>query len=103
MRKWIAGILAAKMLAVASPVQADLDMVRKYNCTACHQVDKKKYGPSFKQVAEKYAGDAGAVETLSKKIKQGGSGVWGKDPMPPQPQVTDADAVTIAKYVLEVK
>jgi cytochrome c len=103
MRKFLVGVVAAKLILAAGPVLADFDMVKKYNCTACHAVEKKKYGPSFKQVAEKYAGDAGAVETLAQKIKAGGTGVWGKDIMPAQPQVTDADAFMIAKYVLDVK
>lgn len=103
MRKFFVAVLAAKLMAVATPALADFDLAKKYNCTACHAVEKKKYGPSFKQVAEKYQGDASAVEVLAKKIQQGGAGVWGKDPMPAQPQVTDADAITIAKYVLSVK
>ncbi|NBY53515.1 MAG: cytochrome C biogenesis protein CcsA, partial [Betaproteobacteria bacterium] len=62
------------------------------NCTACHMIDKRKYGPQFVEVAEKYAGDSGAASRLAAKIKAGGTGVWGEDVMPPQPHVSDADA-----------
>src|SRR5258706_5691006 len=62
----------------------------KYNCQACHAADSKIVGPSYKEVAAKYAGDAGAPAKLAKKVKDGGSGVWGQVPMPPN-NVPDAD------------
>ena len=75
----------------------------KKNCTACHYVDKRKYGPSFQQVAAKYADQKNATELLAKKIRRGGTGVWGQDVMPPQPQVSAAEARSLAEYVLSVK
>ncbi len=82
---------------------ADYEMLQKNNCFACHYIDKRKYGPKFNEVAEKYAGEANAVEKIAKKIKSGGSGVWGEDMMPPQAQVSDADALALAKYILSLK
>lgn len=82
---------------------AEHELLQKNNCFACHGIDKRKYGPKLIEVAAKYAGDANAVEMLAKKIKAGGSGVWGEDIMPPQPHVSDADAVELAKYVLSLK
>ncbi|HEV7364537.1 MAG TPA: c-type cytochrome [Gemmatimonadales bacterium] len=74
----------------------------KYGCTACHAVDHKVVGPAFKDVAAKYRGkDVGAV--LSGKIKNGGSGVWGEIPMPPNPQVPDPDLQAIVKWILSLK
>lgn len=87
----------------AVPVRADQDLVMKKNCSACHYVDKRKYGPSFQQVAAKYADQKNATELLAKKIRRGGTGVWGQDVMPPQPQVSAAEARTLAEYVLSVK
>ena len=98
--QWIAVI---GLLGVAGPVRADYDLVVKKNCLACHYVDKRKYGPSFQQVAAKYADQKNAAEVLAKKIRRGGTGVWGIDVMPPQPQVSAADARALAKYVLSVK
>jgi cytochrome c len=82
---------------------ADYDLLVKKNCLACHSVDKRKYGPKLSEVASKYVGDKDAVKKLAKKIKAGGKGVWGEDVMPPQPQVTKAEAQILAKYVLSLK
>lgn len=71
-------------------------------CLACHSVDKKIVGPAFKDVREKYAKDPKAVETLSKKVKQGGSGVWGQVPMPAN-ALTDKEATELVKWVLGKK
>ena len=103
MRKFVALSIAAGMLVSAGSAFASPEMLKKYNCTACHANDKKLVGPSYKDVAAKYKADGGAAETLAKKIKAGGSGVWGPIPMPPHPQVSDADALALAKYVMTVK
>lgn len=91
------------LLGSAGPVRADYDLAVKKNCLACHYVDKRKYGPSFQQVAAKYADQKKAAEVLAKKIRRGGTGVWGQDVMPPQPQVSATEASALAKYVLSVK
>jgi cytochrome c len=91
------------LLGVAGPVHADYDLVVKKNCLACHYVDKRKYGPSFQQVAAKYADQKNAAAVLAKKIMRGGTGVWGIDVMPPQPQVSAAEASALATYVLSLK
>jgi cytochrome c len=95
--------LLAVWLAMAAGAQADTDMLRKYNCMACHAYEGKRLGPSFKEVAAKYAGQPDMVEPLAKKIKAGGGGVWGQLPMPAQPQVADADARTLSTYILGLK
>ncbi|WP_310386651.1 c-type cytochrome [Roseateles sp.] len=97
---WIAVI---GLLGSAGPVRADYDLVVKKNCLACHYVDKRKYGPSFQQVAAKYADQKDAADMLAKKIMTGGAGVWGEDMMPPQSQVSASEARTIATYVLSLK
>jgi cytochrome c len=78
-------------------------LMQRNNCTACHLVDKRKYGPNFKEIAARYAGDPKAVATLAAKIRAGGSGVWGEDPMPPQPHVSDKDARAMAELILGLK
>ncbi len=86
---------------LAAPVaQADLAMAKKYNCTACHQVDKKTVGPAYKDVAKKYKGQAGATATLAAKVKKGGSGVWGPVPMPPNAAVPDGDIQKLVAWIL---
>ncbi len=101
--------LAAALTASAWAPQARADnsqlqtLVQRNNCTACHLIDKRKYGPTFLEVAARYAGDAEAAPKLAAKIRAGGSGVWGEEPMPPQPQVSEADARTMAELVLALK
>jgi len=98
--QWIAVIGLA---GAAGPVHADYDLVVRKNCLACHQVDKRKYGPNFKEVAVKYADQKNAADLLARKIRRGGTGVWGPDVMPPQPQVSAAEARALASYVLSLK
>ena len=86
--------------AIALPVQASEELAKKNNCLACHAADKKLVGPSYKDIAAKYKSDKGAEAKLIDKVKKGGSGVWGQVPMPPNPQVSDADLKTIISYVL---
>lgn len=96
-------VLAASLMAIAGVAQASADLTKKYNCVACHAEAAKKVGPSYKDVAKKYAGKSDAIDYLTKKIKTGGSGVWGPIPMPPHPQVSDADSKAMATYILSVK
>lgn len=98
------GLTAATWSASArADVQQLQTLMQRNNCLACHLIDKRKYGPNFKEVAERYAGGPAAVATLAAKIKAGGSGVWGEDMMPPQPQVNDADARRMAELILALK
>jgi cytochrome c len=87
----------------AGLVQANYDLLQQKNCFACHYMDKRKYGPNFKEISAKYAKVSTAEELLAKKIRAGGTGVWGEDMMPPQPQVSDAEARVIAKFILSLK
>ena len=103
MHKVLAVCVASGLLLSSGSAFADADLLRKFNCTACHAVDQKRFGPPLKEVAVKYNGDSSAVEKLAKKIQVGGSGVWGQVPMPPQPQVSDADAKALAEYILSIK
>jgi cytochrome c551/c552 len=90
---------AAPAAAPANPEQ----LLQKFGCLACHAVDKKVIGPSYKEVAAKYAGDKNALDALAKKVKAGGQGVWGQIPMAPNPQVPDADLQAMVKYILAQK
>jgi len=89
--------------AVASPAFANADLAQKKNCLACHAADKKVIGPSYKDVAAKYAGQKDAIDKLAQKILKGGSGVWGAVPMPANPQVNEGEAKALAAWVLGAK
>ena len=103
MRSTVQWMVIVGLLGSAGSACADNDLALKKNCAACHYVDKRKYGPSFQQVAAKYAGQKNAVDVLAKKIRRGGTGVWGEDVMPPQPQVSAAEARILATYVLSLQ
>ena len=98
-----AAVALTLSVAVSAPVRADAELIKAKNCTACHAVDKKLIGPSYKDVAAKYAGDKDAQAKLAKKIRDGGTGVWGQIPMPANPQVSAEEGTKLATWILEQK
>jgi len=88
---------------VSAPAIADLQLATSKNCMACHAVDKKLVGPSYKDIAAKYAGQADASGKLEAKVLKGGAGVWGPVPMPANAQVTPAEAKQLVAWVLMQK
>ena len=94
----IAGLLGS----TAAFADAGADLAKAKNCLACHAVDKKLVGPSYKEVAAKYAGDKTAAAKLADKVIKGGSGVWGPVPMPAN-NVTPDEAKTLVAWVLSQK
>ena len=90
-------------LLLAGGAQADEKLAQANGCMTCHQIDKKVLGPSYKDVAAKYKGNAGAEAMLVKKVKDGGKGVWGEMVMPPNAHVKDADITAIVKWILAQK
>ena len=93
-----AAAFAAGFASMASAADGPA-LATKYNCQACHAVDKKVVGPAYKDVAKKYAGDASAPAKLEAKVKSGGSGVWGAIPMPPN-NVPDGDLKPLVAWIL---
>jgi len=89
--------------ACAGNALADEKLAQSKNCLACHQLDKKLVGPAYKDVAAKYKDDKDAEARLVKKVMAGGTGVWGQIPMPPNPQVSEAEAKTLVKWILAMK
>lgn len=102
MKVFVATAVAAGLLTTA-PAFASAELAKAKNCLACHATDKKLVGPSYKDVAAKYAGQPDAVAKLAEKIQKGGVGVWGQVPMPANPQVNAEDAKTLATWVLSQK
>ena len=90
----------ATVLSVSTPALADMALATAKNCMACHAVDKKLVGPSYKDIATKYAGQADAVDKLAGKVVKGGSGAWGPVPMPANAQINDADAKKLVVWIL---
>ncbi len=94
---------AAAALLFSPLAHADLALAQKKNCMACHAVDKKVLGPSYKDVAAKYKGDKQAAAKLAEKIVKGSQGAWGAIPMPANPQVSADEAKKLADWVLATK
>ena len=95
--------VSAGLLAGAGNALASDALAKKYNCLACHTVDKKLVGPSYVEIAAKYKGQKDAETKLVDKVKKGGSGAWGQIPMPPNASVPEADIKTLVKWVLSAK
>ena len=95
-----AAILIASASLYADDVTDGAALVKKYDCLTCHQPAQKVVGPAFHDVAKKYKGKSGAVAQLVKKVKAGGSGVWGQVPMVPHPQISDGDLKKMVEWVL---
>ncbi len=93
----------AALTAIAGPALADQKLATDKNCMACHAADKKLVGPSFQDIAGKYAGQKDAVDKLAAKVQKGGGGVWGPIPMPANTQVNDADAKKLVTWILAQK
>jgi cytochrome c len=93
-------LVAVAGFGAATPAMADMALATAKNCMACHAVDKKLVGPSYKDVAAKYAGQKDAVDKLSAKVIKGGSGVWGPIPMPANAQVTPDEAKKLVTWIM---
>src|SRR5258708_5238332 len=99
-----AGIyLLSPMVRAEVPDAEATKLTGKYGCQACHSLNTKLVGPSFQDVAKKYSGDKLASETLTHKIKTGGSGVWGPIPMPPASSASDVDVALLVEWILSQK
>lgn len=101
--KLVSLAITAAGLLFGAQAMASQELAQKNACMACHQVDKKVVGPSLKDIATKYKGDKTAEANLVKKVKEGGKGVWGEIPMPPNAHVKDEDIKAIVKWMLTLK
>lgn len=90
------------MLATPCAYADPAALAQSKGCMACHQVDTKLIGPSYKDVAAKYKDDAGAADMLAEKIKNGGTGTWGQIPMPPQASANDDEIKTLVAWILSL-
>ena len=99
-------LMLSVLLAMASTsafAQKEADLAKAKNCMACHAVQNKLVGPALKDVASKYAGQKDAETKLVQKVIKGGAGAWGPVPMPANPQVSEAEARQLVKWVLSQK
>jgi cytochrome c551/c552 len=86
-----------------SNVDSMKQLLDAHACSGCHALEQRVVGPSFKEIAGKYASDPAAAARLTAKIRSGGQGAWGAVPMPPNPGLSEADAKTLVGWVLGLK
>lgn len=105
--RWMSMVAATGLLFAGSALAADeTALATKSGCMACHQVAAKVVGPSYKDVAKKYAGNAKAVDELTKKVIAGGTGVWGQIPMPAKggnAALKDEDIKKVVAWIMTLK
>jgi cytochrome c len=103
MKRLVVILAAAAAFPASFPASASEALAKQHACFACHAVDKKLVGPSYKEVATKYRSDSGAEAKLADKVKKGSQGTWGQVPMPPNASVPDGDARALVKWILSQK
>jgi len=89
------------MAATVVPAVASADLARSKNCMACHAVDRKMVGPSFRDIANRYTDKDSAQLVTS--IQKGGAGKWGPIPMPANAQVANDEAKLLVEWILKQK
>jgi cytochrome c len=92
-----------KTTAVDADAEKGLSLVGASDCLTCHKIAEQHTGPSYNQIALKYENNDANQKMIAQKIVKGGSGVWGSIPMLPHPQISEADALLMAKYVLSLR
>ena len=93
--------VSATLLVIAPfTANANKALAEKNGCLGCHAAAVKLVGPAYKDVAAKYADQPGATEMLATSMRAGGTGKWGQMPMPPQSQLSEADAKKLAAWIL---
>ncbi|MDR2219621.1 MAG: c-type cytochrome [Methylobacillus sp.] len=105
MKTLVAVLLSGGFILVAPAVHAEdaSALMQKGGCIACHSVDKKILGPAYKDVAAKYKGQKDAEALLIKKVKEGGSGVWGPIPMSSNAgKLSDDEFKRVVEWILSL-
>ena len=92
MKAGIAIAIATAALMTAGAAQASADIAEKAGCNKCHAADAKKMGPSYKDIAKKFKGNAAAEADIVKKLKTGTGH--------PKASASDADLTAVTKWIL---
>ncbi len=77
-------------------------LIGENDCLACHKVAEKSIGPNYQEIAERYTDDADAREMLAGKIINGGTGNWGENVMSAHPELSQDDAISMVRYILDL-
>lgn len=107
MRRLPTLLITLATLAATGPAAHAADtpdaLATKAGCTACHAADRKLVGPSWKDVAARYKGDAKAPATLTSRVRQGSKDMWGPVPMAPtdKSKLGDAELKAVVAWILK--
>jgi cytochrome c len=81
-----------------------LALVAKHRCLICHNVEDRLTGPSYREIANRYAAYPDSIiPFLGKRVITGGNGSWGEVRMTPHPQVSQKEAEAMVRYILMLK
>ena len=81
--------------------QKGLTLVANNKCMTCHAISEVITGPSYSEVAQKYANSSDTIVAhLAEKIISGGNGIWSEIFMTPHPDVSKEDAEAMVRYIL---
>ena len=108
MNKLLTTAVAGSLIAISTGANAAVDdkaaagLMAKAQCTACHNIEQKLVGPSFKDIALKRKDEKDSTAMLMKKVREGGTGAYGQIPMPPNPKakISDADLKNLVEWIL---
>lgn len=92
--------------ALAAPDAAMVRLAQSEGCFACHAIDRKKVGPAYAAVAQRYAHDPHAAAILQDAILNGHQGTWGVIPMPayaPDGDLNAQQALDLARWILSLE
>ena len=103
LKKRLIAAFSVAALAAIGHAHASEEIAKQHGCLGCHAIGEKVMGPSFKEVAKKYAGQEGAALKVAETIRKGGTGTWGKIPMPAQEHINADTAQSLATWVLATK
>jgi len=102
LKSGVAAFIAALCTAVPAQARTPQDMLKQYSCYTCHSNRETKTGPSFVDVAAKYRGNPDAADHVAATMRKGRHG-YGPWHMPPHPEISRADAMTMARYILSLE
>ncbi|WP_426752341.1 c-type cytochrome [Myxococcus sp. Y35] len=96
--------MSVSVVALVSNVAlASEDLAKAKGCTACHMATRKLVGPSYKDIADRYAQQKGVEDTLTERVRKGSRGAWGAIPMPANAKLTDEEARALVKWIMTQK
>ncbi len=100
-------LIIAALLSTGN-AQSDEALAKSKNCMACHAVDAKRIGPTYKEIARRYGGQKDVEAMLAVKIIKGSKGAWKQELkaellMPPNARVKPEEAARIVQWILGLK